>query len=57
MSEWKPIESAPTYEDILLYVRNEGIIRGERRIGKFVDAHGNHVQPESWMPLPYPPAP
>ena len=56
MSEWKPIETAPKYEEILTLTKH-GVIEGEWD-GEIVRGYyGRDMQwyASYWMPLPKPP--
>lgn len=69
MSEWMPIESAPTGKTILLWIegtflpwpgqkQNDGRIfsRAHGEVNA-KDKHGRMVECKYWMPLPAPPRP
>lgn len=64
MSEWRPIETAPLYETVLVYGKEIGwpdtyigAGRGVRDFGgvSWVRPDGDHVEATHWMPLPEPP--
>lgn len=57
MSEWQPIETAPSAQEILCYWANCGMMEvAERLNGEWFDPHGDErSKPTHWMPLPAPP--
>ena len=59
MSEWKPIETAPKYEDVLVYEADIETVSIAHFNGKFWIGDDNMKLEASafthWMPLPAPP--
>ena len=62
MTEWQPIETAPSEGDFLAYVPNSiagPILIVEADMGEFWHMAGDDtetVKPTHWMPLPPPPS-
>lgn len=61
MSEWQPIETCPSYENVLLVGRDArgaiGMAIGtyDARVKIFRWPWMQDMQPTHWMPLPHPP--
>lgn len=62
MSEWKPIESAPKNESILLNVGGKILVGHYKLMWQAWQAEYSHddngsiPEPTHWMPLPAPPS-
>lgn len=54
---WRPIETAPIDEDVLLYCPERGVANRERiELGTAHTSRGSHHSwATHWMPLPKPP--
>ena len=55
MSEWQPIETAPSGVDLILYVENNMTVVAMLAEQDWLDRCGYNVYPTHWMSLPAPP--